>query len=235
MSISIVPSIIGETFAEVRAKFEQIDGVVPWVQIDVVDGLFATPASWPYKHHEHVAELRTLLQQSHTTKVEMHLMIESPESEVERWLASGASRVLFHAEATDKMNDLLTYCETPRIGLNAKGKLKVYPRSDVGVVLNLATPVSALDHLAHAPHVVQVMSIARIGSYGGPFDEAVFPKIKYLRRKYPHATISVDGGVRLENARELVIAGATQLVVGSAVWNSKNPRSVIKELQRYTA
>ncbi len=231
MSIQIIPSIIGERFEEVREKLERLRGLVSWAQIDIVDGLFALPSTWPYKQKEYTADLHELLKLPGMPKIEMHLMIENPESEIERWLSSGASRVWFHYESTPRVNELLTYCETP-VGLTAKGRARLTPRSDVGVVLNLDTRATVLDHLSHPPHFIQLMSVARIGSYGALFSDAVFPKIEYLRRKFPHATISIDGGVSLDNARELVAAGATQLVVGSAIWKSVNMPHTIKELAK---
>ncbi len=231
MSVNIIPSIIGERFEEIRTKLIELNGLVSWAQIDVVDGLFAVPPTWPYKYKEHTAELRNLLRQPGMPKVEVHLMVESPDPEIERWLASGASRIWFHYEATPSVNELLTYCETPRAGLNKRGKIRIVPRSDVGVALKLETPAIELDQLSHPPHFIQLMSITRIGSYGASFDDAVFPKIEYLRRKFPHATISIDGGVTLENAPELVAAGATQLVVGSAIWKSKNMKETIKQFK----
>ena len=233
MAVALVPAIIGERFEEIQAKFEQVRGLVEWVQIDIVDGLFASPPSWPYKHKEEIRELRTLTKDPRAPKIELHLMLENPESEIDRWLEVGASRILFHAEATPRVNELIDHCETPRLAINRQSKERlVKPVARVGIVLNLGTPPERLEHLMDPPTFIQCMSIARIGQYGATFSDRVFPKLEYLRRKYPHATLSVDGGVSLENTSELIAAGARQLVVGSALWKSSNVKEEIQRFQK---
>jgi len=78
---------------------------------------------------------------------------------------------------------------------------------------------------------VQLMSIAKIGHHGEPFDEKVLNKISDLRQMYPSVTISVDGGINLETGKKCVEAGADILAVGSALWNSDNLEETIKQFQ----
>ena len=59
-------------------------------------------------------------------------------------------------------------------------------------------------------------------------------KIKVLRKKHPELVISVDGGVKLENVKELVKAGANRLVVGSAIFGDGSPKSNFKEFIKLT-
>ncbi|OHB25131.1 MAG: hypothetical protein A2542_02205 [Parcubacteria group bacterium RIFOXYD2_FULL_52_8] len=221
MATAIVPAIIGERFADVAAKLKQLHGLVPWVQIDVVDGLFAMPASWPYRHKENIAELQAFLHSVPKLQVELHLMQENPESAIDAWISSGAHRILLHVESTPQINAIIEHCEEGKIGFNGGSHVKIVASpAQAGVVLKLDTEVHELEQIATPPKFIQLMSIASIGSYGAVFDETVFAKIAKVRQRYPHARISIDGGVTLANAPELIAAGVHQLVVGSAIWKS---------------
>ena len=101
-----------------------------------------------------------------------------------------------------------------------------------GLVLKLETPIEVLEHLAKPPRFIQLMSIDHVGGYGAPFNDAVYPRIEYVRRKFPHATLSIDGGVNLDNAPQLIAAGADQLVVGSAIWKSGDIGGSIRQFQK---
>ena len=79
---------------------------------------------------------------------------------------------------------------------------------------------------------VQCMGIAKIGAQGEPFDERVFKTIEVLHTRYPNLPISVDGGVNLENAKRLLDAGVSRLVVGSAIFTAKDIPSRIAEFKK---
>jgi ribulose-phosphate 3-epimerase len=81
--------------------------------------------------------------------------------------------------------------------------------------------------------VVQLMSIATIGSYGAGFQESVLEKIRALRKKYPSVTIEIDGGVSLENAKTLIDAGVNNLIVGSAIWNAGDIQKTIQDFKMH--
>ncbi|PIR44535.1 MAG: hypothetical protein COV10_04165 [Candidatus Vogelbacteria bacterium CG10_big_fil_rev_8_21_14_0_10_51_16] len=231
---TIVPAILGARLADIRAKYERVKSLVDWVQVDVADGLFAQPATWPYKHAEDPASLHELLERpAPHAKVELHLMVENPETGIERWVTSGAKRLLFHYEATPHINELFGRCH--EIGVSRKERdhsHSAHPLVELGVALKLETPVKVLESLVQPLAFVQLMAIPRIGAYGAPFSETIYPKIEAVRRKYARATISIDGGVSLENAPRLIAAGANQLVVGSALWRTANVEEAIYKFKK---
>jgi len=230
--VTIVPAIIGERFEEIRSKYNQVKNLVDWVQIDVVDGLFANPVTWPCKRKDSAGEIASLREGNSQAKIELHLMIRNPESGVEHWLGSGAERILFHYESTPRINELYDACSEIRIGVNGGSRLRLFsPKTELGIVLNLDTPVKELESMVQPVHFIQLMSIKKIGAYGASFNESVYSKIELLRKRYPDATISIDGGVNLDNAPQLVAAGANQLVVGSAIWKSTNVLTTIQKFQ----
>lgn len=76
------------------------------------------------------------------------------------------------------------------------------------------------------------MGIERVGFQGQMFDERALEVIKALRQKYPDVDIQVDGGVSLERVASLVRAGATRLIVGSAIFSSDDPQRAYKDISR---
>lgn len=205
----IVPAIIGKNFKEVIDKVLQVEGLVNWVQIDVTDGLFAPDHTW--ENSEDLAVIPGKI------KIEVHLMTEAPEETLKAWMQV-ADRVIVHYESTEHLAEI--------IGAFSGSPVKF------GLALLLDTPIEKLESYRGKFNLVQLMSIAEIGHHGEPLDEAVVEKIKSLRAAFPDVTISVDGGVNLKNAPRLVAAGADNLVVGSAIWNSGDVAGAISEFQK---
>jgi len=206
--VEIVPSIIAKTFEEVKQKIAQIDGLVKWIQLDIMDGNFVLPVTW-----NTADDLENL---EGDVRIEAHLMIEKPEDELKQWMAF-ADRVLVHVEATDYLADIIESFDGAPIKL--------------GVVLKIDTPLDILDDFVGKIEYVQLMSIDVLGYYGGKFDEVIYERIKTVRAMYPEMIIGVDGGVTLDNAPKLIKAGVDNLVVGTAIWESENIAEAIKQFQ----
>jgi ribulose-phosphate 3-epimerase len=105
---------------------------------------------------------------------------------------------------------------------------------ELGLVLNLETPIDVLEELhvmGFMPHVIQLMSIAQIGYHGHPFDEKVIPKVRALKERRFGVKIAVDGGINKETAKLALGAGADILVAGSAIFNSENIEAAVKNLR----
>ena len=158
---------------------------------------FTQNESWPFLMRGGEMELAGKLGSRHGCPyIEMHMMVKHPENYLGKLIEAGVDRVLVHYESTDEITlgeifDELNMAEV-----------------EAGIALKLETPIDVLDEFMDKIDVVQLMSIAEIGAYGFPFDERVYGKIKGLRARYPGVTIEVDGGVNLENAEELIRAGA---------------------------
>jgi ribulose-phosphate 3-epimerase len=212
-NMEIIPAIIGETSGEVKEKIEKVKGLVNWVQIDVVDGKFAEPESWGTK----IGDNLHLWEGENLPKIEIHLMVENPQLLLDDWVSTSVDRVLIHAESKDDIKKLV------------EGVKKI--GTQVGVALKLETDVSVIEPYAKELDVVQLLSIATIGKYGASFDEAVYEKIKNLRARYPDVTIEIDGGVGLDNAKQLIEAGAENLVIGSAIFKSGNIPDAIEQFK----
>src|SRR6185503_15773877 len=135
------------------------------------------------------------------------------------FVRAGASSLVIHSAGKDALEAL----QEERTG-------------EFGVELGLALlPGEEAETFAQYKELVdfvQVMGIAKVGFQGSEFDPRALTLIAKLRRDNPGLTIQVDGGVKMENAREIARAGANRLVVGSAIFSHAEPRAAIEELKR---
>lgn len=235
--IEIIPAIIAKSFDELKEKIKLVEPHVQSVQIDIMDGIFVPEKTWPHNncHPEFVSGSMEMLKQVENEfsaskqydgglDIEIHLIVEDAGGEIERWLDSGVKRILAHYEALK--GDLRFTIHDLREKLAKK-------EIEFGVVLNLETPIDVLKKFLNykSSFVIQLMSIAKIGEYGQPFDGRVIPKIRALREMFPDVKISVDGGINIENVKQVAEAGADILVVGSAIFNNKDIGGAIEELK----
>lgn len=214
---AIVPAILPTSREDLDARLLRLHGVTDHVQVDIVDGRFVTPASWPYAQHEDVQKLtEESLPELGSFRFEIDLMTEEPEKAIGPWIRAGATRITVHAETTRKLPELIrNFQVTYGHDKNFAPGLIAF-----GLAVNLATDTSLIEpYLEHCDYV-QFMGIARIGKQGEPFSADVIPKIHTFHRKYPDMPIQVDGGVSRSSAQRLIEAGASRLVVGSALWNA---------------
>ncbi len=220
MSI-VVPAVLPSSrkeFEEELALFATLPSVSR-VQIDTVDGKFATPASWPCIAPE---ELRArvargeMLPALERIAYEIDLMCLDALATADAWLALGATRLTFHAESTTNLP-----------GLMSSVRSRYGSFITLGLALNIETNLSLIKPCIGEIEYVQFMGIAHIGVQGQPFDERVLGKIKEFRTQYPDLPFQVDGGMTLPSAKKVLALGASNVVVGSAILRAKDPRAVV--------
>jgi len=235
----IIPAILPEDIDDLREKLSLISGIIPLAQIDVCDGRFAPTKTWPYKKGVDETFLRIVGQEEgfpfwDSVDFEADLMVKHPENIVDDWISAGAKRVIIHIESTP---DPLSLFQKIKLEYGASDESSY--GVETGVALNIETPNEEVyellsevdDEGKQAIDFVQFMGIENIGYQGEPFDERVFEKIRELRERFPDIIISVDGGVSLENASELIEAGANRLVSGSAIFESGDIAGTIEVFQ----
>src|SRR3989344_2007186 len=220
MSI-IVPAVLPSSHADIEEKLALIARIpsVSRVQIDVVDGKFAGPASWPYttlKELRDMVERGEMLPYLDRFAYEIDLMCIDAEHVAEAWLAIGASRLTFHAESTTDLLRLL-----------ASARRRYGDFVSFGVALNLKSDLALIEQSIGEIEYVQFMGIARIGRQGQPFDRRVLEKVRVLHLRHPEVKIQVDGGVSLDNAQRLIALGVSNLVVGSALLSARDPAAAL--------
>jgi ribulose-phosphate 3-epimerase len=106
---------------------------------------------------------------------------------------------------------------------------------EIGVSLNPATPLTTLEHILEDLDMVLLMSV-NPGWSGQDFIPQIIPKIKTLREMIDKCgykvSIEVDGGVKVDNAHKVASAGADILVMGSAIFETKDYKETIRKVRR---
>lgn len=126
---------------------------------------------------------------------EVHLMVREPEKIIGRWIERGAKRVIIHS-----------------LGSEAS---KWRERAELGLGVEIRVSLEEIFPLVSQVDFIHLMSIDALGTQGDNFEPIIFDRIKELKTKFPSVPVSVDGGVSVENYKELLDAGADRLVVGS--------------------
>jgi ribulose-phosphate 3-epimerase len=224
----IIPAILPVSHEDLEEKLAILAGLVDVVQIDIVDGRFVVPPSWPYKEgsNAHAVFLEDdILPHLGQLHFEMDLMVADPEAVAGAWITAGAERVVLHAESTNYLDRAIRH-----IGVEY-GHSKDFSADllSIGIALNTQTELALIEpYLDHVDYV-QFMGIATIGRQGEPFDASVLRKIATFKRKYPKIPVQVDGGVSLATAPALLSAGVERLIVGSALWRAPDVREALNE------
>lgn len=211
----VIPAIIAENFQELEEKIKSVEGLVEWVQIDIMDGKFVVQKT--FNRPSELANLKTSL------KLEAHLMIEHPWNFVQDWVRAGVKRVLVHYEAVSFRLDAKGVFEDMIATCHEAG-------CEFGIAINPETPIDFLDEYILKIDAVQVMGV-KPGRAGQHFQEHDLSKIQGLREKYPGVKIEVDGGVNDETAPKILRAGADILIVGSYVWKASDNKKAIEDLK----
>lgn len=203
--IEIVPAVLPKTLEELRGTLARLKGIAPLVQIDLVGENILKNEEAPPEWEEF--------------DFEFDLMTNDSLQDARSAVALGASRVVVHADFP-KAFEAIEALQQTRGG--------EYPVK-VGIALPSTASVSELGSFEGLYDFVQVMGIEHVGSQGQPFDPRSLELIFSLRKEYPELVIQVDGAAA-GHARELIEAGVQRLVVGSAIVNADDPKSVFKQL-----
>lgn len=228
---SIIPAILPTSFEDLQERLSRLSGLVDEVQIDIVDGTFAGPATWPYANTEHTGGMQSIEENTFFSlgsfRYEVDLMVEHPWEKMKTWISAGATRVTIHADSVHSLETLIQSAKE-KYGYDAQFSQDLL---SIGVAFTPDADVTLFDSCFEHIHYVQFMGIARVGRQGEPFDPRVLECIKAFRKKYRNIPIQVDGGVSRDTAPALFKAGASRLVVGSHLWRAHDLREEIEYLE----
>lgn len=211
MYCPIVPAIIPESQTELISMLSRLN-FVNEIQIDVVDGVFAPTASWPYEPQGSPIAVKT-----HTDPftLEVDLMTVQPLLAAKEWIAAGADMLVFHIESIS-LEEFTNFIDHTPV--------------TVGVSMSGSTTLESFLPYAKVADYVQLMGIETIGSQGQSFDEEVLNTIKAIKQEFPNKLISIDGSVNKDTIIRLRKAGAERFVSGSAIVKQDNPEAPYNEL-----
>ena len=216
--VEIVPSILSADFAHLADEIARVErGGARMLHLDVMDGHFVENLTIGPPVVESIRKAT----KSH---LDVHLMIENPERYAADFVHAGANSVLVHFEAARHLDGAIER-------IKKEGAM-------AGVVLNPATPVSALEDILEVADYVLLMSV-NPGFGGQQLIPYVLKKVRKLdqmrRERRLQFPIEIDGGVHLNNLAEVVRAGCDWVVTGSAIFHSGDPEATVREMQKIAA
>ncbi len=213
--VKLAPSLLSADFARLGEQVaEAANAGADYIHIDVMDGQFVPPITIG-------AQVVAAIRRFSGLPLDVHLMIKTPERQLEQFAKAGADIITVHIEACPDVKNVIEAIKA--LGVKA------------GVSLNPETPAGAVTKILPEIDLVLVMTVNP--GYGGqPFIESTLGKIAELRdeldKKKLATELEVDGGINAEVAPRVVKAGARVLVAGAAVFNSrKTVAQAIEELR----
>lgn len=211
----IAPSILSADFARLG---EEVDAVVKagvdLVHFDVMDNHYVPNLT--------IGPMVCKALRKHGVKVpiDVHLMVKPVDRLIGDFAEAGASYITFHPEASEHVDrSLQLICDS---GCKA------------GLVFNPATPLDHLEYVMDKLDMVLIMSV-NPGFAGQSFIRTSLDKLRDARRLIDKSgrdiRLEIDGGVKVENIREIATAGADTFVAGSAIFGTKDYAVVIKKMR----
>ncbi len=208
MIVKLAPSILSADFSRLGPQIqESCDAGVEYIHVDVMDGHFVPNITIGPPV---IRAIKPIVKAANIP-LDVHLMISNPDALLDDFIQAGADILNVHVEACTHLHR--TIQRIKEAGIKA------------GITLNPATPLVMIEEILPLIDLVLIMSV-NPGFGGQSYIESSTSKIKRLRQmldvnRFSHIELEVDGGIKVENVTEVVKAGVSIVVAGSAIFNQK--------------
>jgi ribulose-phosphate 3-epimerase len=217
--IKLAPSILSADFARLGGQIDEVARAgADYIHVDVMDGHFVPNITIG-------APVVASIRRATTLPLDVHLMIEHPERYISQFAQAGADIITVHVEASPH--------------LHATIRLIKELGSKAGVSLNPPTPLAVVEEFL--PHVDLVLVMSVNPGFGGQsFIPETLPRIADMRKLLDdrglRAELEVDGGINVDNAPDIVEAGANVLVAGNSIFRAQEGiAEAIRKLREATS
>jgi ribulose-phosphate 3-epimerase len=212
----VLPAVMPHTVQELRAQLAQVLSYAPAVHLDIMDGLLVPSTSWPYS----AGGLPAVVGTPQFSQTEAHLMVRSPRELGELLVHAGIPSIIAQLEGFDDADD----------AARAITAWRAAGAAHVGISLMADTPLAAVAPVVNEIDRLQIMTIARTGFQGEPFDARGLSRVHDTCAAHPGAVVCADGAISQENIAQLSLAGATRFAVGSAIIRATDPAAAYREI-----
>lgn len=214
--LKLAPSILSADFGTLAEDVKKIEeGGADIIHVDVMDGHFVPNISFG-------APVMKGLNGKTILTYDVHLMIENPDKYIDDFVTPQTEYITVHQEACTHLHRTIQ-------NIKSKG-------IKAGVSLNPATPVSSLECIIEDVDLVLVMSV-NPGFGGQKFIPGALEKVRQLAEikkiKGLDFVIEIDGGITLDNIKEVIDAGVEMVVAGSAVFGAEDVVQRVKDFKKF--
>lgn len=207
----IAPSILSADFARLGEEVEQVLAAgADIVHFDVMDNHYVPNLT--------IGPMVCKALRNHgiTAPIDVHLMVQPVDDLIGQFIDAGATYITFHPEASQHIDRSLQMIKD--------GGCKA------GLVFNPATPLHYLDHVMDRLDMILLMSV-NPGFGGQKFIPSTLDKLRLVKQRIIDSgrdiQLEIDGGVKVDNIREIAEAGADTFVAGSAIFNTQDYKATI--------
>lgn len=229
----IIPAILEKNYNEIKNKLGSLRERVGTVHLDFCDGVYVPSQTWPFAsggaddHDFHkILNEEEGLPYWEEFDFEFDLMVADAVENFDIYMKLGPKRMILHLSAQKDIVEFEHFLESLDMYTrdNTQIGLAFKPHDDLEVVKKLSGKVDFL-HL---------MGSDKVGFQGEQFSEQALENIKILKQELPGVIISVDIGINLENAPDILDAGAERLCIGSSIWKNGDPLGALQDFQELT-
>ncbi|MFR9069627.1 MAG: ribulose-phosphate 3-epimerase [Paraclostridium sp.] len=212
--IKIAPSILSADFARLLEDVKKVENAgCEYLHIDVMDGHFVPNITLG-------PNVVKSLRKDVKMVFDAHLMIENPDNYIKDFVDAGCDIIVVHEEACTHLHRTIQNIKAHNV--------------KAGVALNPATPIENIKYVLKDLDMVLIMTV-NPGFGGQSFIDGMVDKIKEVKSLIDeqglNVDIQVDGGIKPSNVDKVVKAGANVIVAGSAIFNSDDIETTVKEFR----